>query len=152
MEQFGGIVQFAQIAGNLPELQDLFVNAQMLEEGAEQGALPHGEMPGALPEDNFVQLDFGRGADVEGEDPVAQDASGGDALPMQAEEEGDEEEDEDVEEVGIILLSLLSSVLTCFRFHRYPFVCCVIWSAVSGVVPVSKRKAHQKTDQGERLS
>ena len=152
MEQFGGIVQFAQVAGNLPPetLQELFLNAQILEEAAGQGALPHGEMPGALPEDNFVQLDFGQGGDVEGEDPVVRDASGGEALPMQAEEEGDEEEDEDVEEVSIPLLPLVSSVLNCFRLHRCPFVCCAIWS-VSGVVPVSKRKAHQKTDWREML-
>ena len=113
LEQFpGGIIQFAQIAGDLPEeaLQDLFINAQILE-GADQGALPHGEMPGALPEDNIVQLDFGQEADVEGDDPLAQGTRGGEALPAQAEEEGDEEEDEDVEEVCIFLLPLLSSVL-----------------------------------------
>ena len=154
LEQFpGGIVEFAQIARNLPEevLQEILVNPQILEEAAEQGGLPHGEMPGGLPGDNFVQLDFGREADVEGEDPVVGGASGGEALPVQAEEEDYEEEDEDVEEVGIFLLPLLSSVLNCLRLDRSPFVCCVIWSVVSGVVPISKRKTHQKTDQGERL-
>lgn len=132
----------------MPEeaLQELFIDAQILEEGADQGALPHGEMPGALPEDNFVQLDFGREADVEDDDPVVRGARGGEALPAQAEEEGDEEEDEDVEEVGIFLLPLLSSVLNGFRLHRCPFVCCVIWLAVSGAVPISKWKAHQKTN------
>lgn len=104
-EQFpGGIVQFAQMAGNLPEeaLQEIFLNAQMLEEAAEQGALPHGEMPGGLPGDNFVQLDFGRDADVEEEDPAVRGTRGGEALPVQVEQEDEEEEeDEDVEEVGI---------------------------------------------------
>lgn len=149
-EQFpGGIVQFAQIAGNLPEeaLQEIFLNVQMLEEAAEQGALPHGEMPGGLPGDNFVQLDFGREADVEEEDPAVRGARGGEVLlPVQVEQEDDEEEEEDVEEVGIYLLPLLSFVLNGFRLRRCPFVCCVIWSAASGVVPILKRKAHQKTD------
>jgi hypothetical protein len=44
------------------------------------------------------------------------------------------------------LLPLLSSVLNGFRLHRCPFVCCVIWLAVSGAVPISKWKAHQKTN------
>lgn len=136
------------MAGNLPEeaLQEIFLNAQMLEEAAEQGALPHGEMPGGLPGDNFVQLNFGREADVEEEDPAVRVARGGEALPVQVEREDDEEEDEDVEEVGIFMLPLLSSMLNCFRLRRCPFVCCVIWSAASGVVPILKRKAHQTTD------
>jgi len=116
VEQFGGIVQFAQVAGNLPPeaLQELFLNAQMLQEAAGQGALPHGEMPGALPEDNFVQLDFGQGADVEGEDHVVRDASGGEALPVQAEEEGDEEEDEDVEEIAPLPIRVLRNLVGRF--------------------------------------
>jgi hypothetical protein len=116
MEQFpGGVVQFAQLAGNLPEevLHEILVNAQILDEAAAEGALPHGEMPGGLPGDNFVQLNFGEEDDVEGEDPTVGGARDGapirdEAPPMLVEDEEDEEEE--VEEVGIFVLSLLSSL------------------------------------------
>ena len=111
LEQFpGGVVQFAQLAGNLPEevLQEILVNAQILDEAAEQFALPHGEMPGGLPGENFVQLDFVGEADVEGEVPtvggVREGTPVGDEVPlMLTEDEEDEEEDEEVEEVSIFL-------------------------------------------------
>jgi hypothetical protein len=67
--------------------------------------------------------------------------------------EGDEEEDdEEVEEVGIFLPSLPASVLNSVRLHRCPFVSCVGWSAVFGVVPMQNRRPHQKTDHKERPS
>lgn len=110
-EQFpGGIVQFAQLIANLPEqdLQDLIMNAQILEEGAAQGALPHGEMPGGLPGDNFVQLDFGGEADVdiEMDDPTAVGAR--DGMPAANDApvlDEDEQEDEELEEVCIFFRS-----------------------------------------------
>ena len=161
LQQFpGGVVQFAQIAGNMPEevLQEIMVNARIMEDVAAQGALPHGEMPGGLPGDNFVQVDFVREVDVEGEDRMAAEGSPvtDEALPALEEsdedEEGDEDEDEDVEEVGILMSHLLWYVLSRVRFRRCQFVSCVIWSAVSGVVPTPKRKPHQKKDLIEKLS
>lgn len=79
------------------------VNAQIWEEEAAQGALPHGEMPGGLPGDNFVQLDFGGEAeiDIEMEDPTAaarEGMPGANDVPVLDE---DEEDDEELEEVGI---------------------------------------------------
>jgi hypothetical protein len=125
-EQFpGGVVQFAQLIANLPEeeLQDLLVNAQIGEERAAQGALPHGEMPGGLPGDNFVQLDFGGEADIdiEMEDPTAAGAREGmpaaNDAPVLDEDEG---EDDEFEEVGIFLLPLLSSVLNPCQIAPLP--------------------------------
>jgi hypothetical protein len=110
-EQFpGGVVQFAQLIGNLPEqeLQDLMVNAQIWEEEAAQAALPHGEMPGGLPGENFILLEFGGEADIEMVDPTAAGAREGvpaaNNVPVLDE---DEEEDEELEEVGIFVLPLL---------------------------------------------
>ena len=154
----GGVVQFAQLAGNLPEevLQEIIVNAQILDEAAAQGALPHGEMPGGLPGNNLVQLDFVEEADinVERDDPAVTDAR--DEAPVADEAppplEEDEEEDEDLEEVGIFLLPLLSSVLNSARLRRCLFVSCAILSAAFGAVPMSKRKARQMTDHTEKSS
>ena len=118
LEQFpGGVVQFAQLAGHLPEevLQEIMVNADILEEAGAQGALPHGEMPGGLPGDNLVQLNFVEEADVdiERENPTA--AGAGEETPVADEVppllEEDEEEDEELEEVGIFCPPLLSSML-----------------------------------------
>lgn len=153
LEQFpGGVVQFAQLAGTLPEeaLMDIMVNANILEEAAAQGALPHGEMPGGLPGDNLVQLDFvGEDIDFEREDPTAAGAREG--IPMTDEAppmlEDDEDEVEELEEVSIFLLPLLSSVLSSVRLHRCLFAYCAIWLVAFGVVPTLKRKAHQKTDR-----
>jgi hypothetical protein len=131
------------------------VNAQILEEGAAQGALPHGEMPGGLPGDNFVQLDFGGEADIdiEMEDPTAAGAREGmpaaNDAPLLDE---DEEEDDELEEVGIFLLPLLSSVLNRVRLRRCQFVSCAIWLAAFGVVLMLKRKPFQKTDHTKKLS
>lgn len=156
-EQFpGGVLQFVQLIGNLPEqeVQDLMVNAQIWEEGTAQGALPHGEMPGGLPGDNFVQLDFGGEADIdiEMEDPTAREGmpAANDAPVL--DEDGDGDEDEELEEVGIFLLPLLSFVLNRFRLRRCLFVSCGIWCAAFGVVPMLKRKALQKTDHTKKLS
>ncbi|KAI0002896.1 transcriptional repressor TCF25-domain-containing protein [Russula compacta] len=121
LQQFpGGVVQFAQLAGNLPEevLQEMMVDAQILEEAAAQGALPHGEMPGGLPGDNFVQLDFVGEAGMEGDDPAADDAREGtlvgDEAPPMLEEE--EEEDEDVEEIAPLPIRVLRNLVG--RFWR----------------------------------
>ncbi|KAI9466649.1 transcriptional repressor TCF25-domain-containing protein, partial [Lactarius psammicola] len=102
----GGVIQFAQHAGNMPEevLQDLMVNAQIMEEAAAHAALPHGEMPGGLPGDNFVQLDFLEGADVEDAGPAPANAReaipAADRVPPVPEGDDDDEvdEDEDLEE------------------------------------------------------
>jgi hypothetical protein len=162
-EQFpGGVLQFAQVIGNLPEqeMHDLLMNAQIaqiLEEGAAQGALPHGEMPGGLPGDNFVQLDFGGEADIdiEIEGPRAVGAREGrpaaNDVPVLDEDEPDDDDDE-LEEVGIVLLLLLSTVLNPVRLRRCLFVSCAIWWAAFGVVRMLKRKALQKTGHTKKLS
>jgi hypothetical protein len=155
MRQFpGGVVQFAQVAGNLPEevLQDIMVNAQIMGEAEAQGALPHGEMPGGLPGDNFVLLDFVGDVDAEGEDPRMALAEGtpvadvADPVPEENVEEDEEDEDEDVDEVGILSL-LLWSVLKYVRLRRSQFVSCVILSAVSGVVLTLERTARRKKNR-----
>jgi hypothetical protein len=101
-------------------------------------------------------LDFVGEVDVEGEDRMVAEGSPvtDEALPALEESDEDEEgdEDEDVEEVGILMSHLLWSVLNCVRFRHCQFVSCVIWSAVSGVVPTLKRKAHQKKDPIEKPS
>jgi len=153
----GGVVQFAQLIGNLPEqeLQDLLVNAQIWEEVAAQGALPHGEMPGGLPGDNFVQLNFGGEADmdIEMEDPTVAGAREGMVAANEAPVlDEDEEEDEELEEVGIFLLPLLSSVLNSVRLRRCLFVFCAIWWTAFGVVLMLKRMALQKMDHTKKLS
>jgi hypothetical protein len=149
MGQFpGGVVQFAQVAGNLPEevLQDIMVNAQIMGEAAEQGALPHGEMPGGLPGDNFVLLDFVGDVNAEGDPALAEGtpvANEADPAPEENVEEDEEDEDEDIEEVGIMSL-LLWSVLKHVRLRRSQFVSCVILSAVSGVVLTLERTVRRK--------
>ena len=105
------------------------MNAQILEEGAAQGALPHGEMPGGLPGDNFVQLDFGGEADanIEMDDPTAVGAR--DGMPAANDApvlDEDEQEDEELEEVCIFLLPFLLPVLNYVRLRRCPFVSCAI--------------------------
>jgi hypothetical protein len=135
----------------LPEevLQEILVNAQM--EAAAEGALPHGEMPGGLPGDNFVQLNFGgEDDDVEREDPTVGGVREGAPVGDEAPPEDEEDEEEDVEEVSVFLPPLLSSLLNRVRLHRCLFVCCVIWSADFGVAPMPKRRAHQRTDHKER--
>jgi hypothetical protein len=93
----------------MPEevLQELMVNAQMLEEAA---ALPHGEMPGGLPGDNFVRLNFLEEGDVEDVEPAP--ANTREAEPaadtVHPVPEDDDEEDEDVEEVGTFMLAFCS--------------------------------------------
>jgi hypothetical protein len=78
------------------------VNAQVLEEAGPQGALPQGEMPGGLPGENFVRLNFVGEADMDQEDPDAgQGTQTADQTPMVEDDEEDEEEDESVEEVCI---------------------------------------------------
>jgi hypothetical protein len=96
----------------MPEevLQELMVNAQMLEEAA-GAALPHGEMPGGLPGDNFVHLDFLEEGDDEDAEPapanVREVVPTEDRIPPVPEnddEDEDEDEDEDAfDEVGIFM-------------------------------------------------
>lgn len=120
----------------------------MLEEAPEEGALPHGEMPGGLPGDNFVQLNFGGEDDVEGEDPTVGGVREG--APVGDAPEDEEDEEGDVEEVSVFLPPLLPSLLNRVRLHRCLFVCCVIWSADFGVVPMLKKMAHQRTNHKEK--
>jgi hypothetical protein len=145
----------------MPEdaLQEIVMNAQIMGEAAAQGALPHGEMPGGLPGDNFVLLDFVGEVGDEGEDPraiegtpVADDATP--VLPVLEENDEDEDEDEgdDVEEVGISTSHLVWSALKLVRLRRCQFVSCVIWSAVSGEVPTLGRKVRQMKDRIEKPS
>lgn len=126
------------------------MNAQIWEEGAAQGALPHGEMPGGLPGDNFVQLNFGGEADIdiEMDDPTAAGAREGIPAANDAPvlDEDEQEDDEELEEVGVSLLPLLSFVLNPVRLLRCLFVSCAIWWAAFGVLML-KRKALQKTKQ-----
>lgn len=108
----GGVIQFAQHAGNMPEevLQELMVNAQMLEEAA---ALPHGEMPGGLPGDNFVRLNFLEEGDVEDVEPAP--ANTREAEPaadtVHPVPEDDDEEDEDVEEIAALPVRVLRNLV-----------------------------------------
>ena len=95
----------------MPEevLQELMVNAQMMEEAA-GAALPHGEMPGGLPGDNFVQLDFLEEGDVEDAEPAPANArevipTADRAPPVQDDGDEEEDEDEDVEEVSTFMLA-----------------------------------------------
>ena len=127
LEQFpGGVVQFAQLAGNLPEevLQGIMVDAQINEDAAAQAALPHGEMPGGLPGDNLVQLDFVEEADVDIEREYSTTAGAGegtqaaDEVPPLLEE--DEEEDEELEEVGIFWPPLLFPMLNVCQIAPLP--------------------------------
>jgi len=98
----------------MPEevLQEFMVNTQMMEEAAAQAALPHGEMPGGLPGDNFIQLDFlEEGAIVEDAGPAPAIARGAipvadTAPPVLGEGETDEGDEEDVEEVGAFISRL----------------------------------------------
>ncbi|KAH9999532.1 transcriptional repressor TCF25-domain-containing protein [Russula vinacea] len=117
-EQFPeGIIQFVQEAGNLPEevLMEIMANPQILEEAAAQGALPHGEMPGGLPGDNLIRLDFVEEADIEieREDPTAAGAApvADEALPALEE---DEEEDEDFEEIAPLHVRVLRNLVNRF--------------------------------------
>ena len=84
----------------------------MTEEAAAQAALPHGEMPGGLPGDNFVRLDFPEEADVEHAGPAPADESeaipAADRAPPVPGDEEDEDEDEDVEEVCTIMQAYCS--------------------------------------------
>jgi hypothetical protein len=130
------------------------VNAQIWEEAAAQGALPHGEMPGGLPGDNFIQLDFGGEAniDIEMEDPTAAGVREGMPGANDAPALDDEQEDEELEEVGILLQPLVLSVLNRVRLRRCLFVSCAIWWAAFGVALMLKKKALQKTNYTKKLS
>ncbi|KAI0301899.1 transcriptional repressor TCF25-domain-containing protein [Multifurca ochricompacta] len=121
LQQFpGGVVQFAQLAGNMPEevLQDIMLNAQMMEEAAVQGAAPHGEMPGGMPGDNFVQLDFLEEADVEGEGLRAAEVGGGMPVahegPLAPEGDMSEEDEEDEEEIAPLPIRVLRNLVGRF--------------------------------------
>jgi len=117
-EQFpGGVVQFAQLAGHLPEdvLQEIMVNVQIVEDPAAEGALPHGEMPGGLPGDNLIEFEHVAEIDGEVADPRAAGSGEGGApaadgappVPEEDEDEEDEDEDDGVEEVCTFSLPLL---------------------------------------------
>ena len=99
----------------MPEevLQELMVNAQMMEEAA-GAALPHGEMPGGLPGNNFVQLDFLEEGDVEDAEPEPANArevipTADRAPPLQEDGDDEDDDDEDVEEVSTSMLAHGSS-------------------------------------------
>ena len=100
----------------MPEevLQEFMVNTQIMEEAVAQAALPHGEMPGGLPGDNFVQLDFLEEADVEDAGPTPDNAreaiSAADrAPPVLGDDDEEADEDEDLEEVGTFMQAYCSS-------------------------------------------
>lgn len=96
----GGLVQFAQWAGQVPEdvLEDLFLAIGAAGEGELQ--LRDGEMPGGMPEGEFM-VDF-----VDPEDDDVEDYPQAPAVPLhpvpQLEDEDEEdEEDEDEEEIAV---------------------------------------------------
>jgi hypothetical protein len=101
----------------MPEemLQEFMVNTQMMmEEAAAQAALPHGEMPGGLPGDNFVQINFLEEADVE--DAGSAPANAREAIPaadrahpVPGDDDEEADEDEDLEEVGTFMQAHCSS-------------------------------------------
>jgi len=124
-EQFpGGVAQFAQLAGHLPEevLQEIMVNAQILEDVAAQGALPHGEMPGGLPGDNLIQFEHVEEIDDEVADPGATGvgeggvpaADGAPPAPGDDEDEDDEDEDDGVEEIAPLPVRVLRNLVGRF--------------------------------------
>jgi hypothetical protein len=102
----------------MPEeaLQELMVNTLMMEEAAAEAALPHGEMPGGLPGDNFVQLNFPEEAGVEDVGPASAPANASEAIPaadrappVPGDDEEEADEDEDLEEVGTFMQAYCSS-------------------------------------------
>ena len=90
----GGLVQFAQWAGQVPEdvLEDLFITVDALEQVREGVEMPGG-MPGGEMMVNFVDPD-----DVEDEPPapVAPQPAPPRAIVEEAEEDDEEEEEEEV--------------------------------------------------------
>ncbi|KAF8271682.1 transcriptional repressor TCF25-domain-containing protein [Lactarius quietus] len=116
----GGVIQFAQHAVNMPEevLQELMVNAQMMGEVA-GAALPHGEMPGGLPGDNLVRLDFleeGGGEDAEPAPANVWEAipAPDRAPPLPEDEDEEEDEDEDEEEIAPLPIRVLRNFVGRF--------------------------------------
>ena len=131
----------------------------MLEEAA-GAALPHGEMPGGLPGDNFVHLDFlEEEGDVEDAEPVPANAR--EVIPIEDralpvpendDEDDDEDEDEDAfDEVGIFVNSQFAA-LNGDRLRRCLFASCVIWSVDSGVAPAPMRRPRLMKDHREKPS
>ncbi|KAI0059339.1 DUF654-domain-containing protein [Artomyces pyxidatus] len=112
LEQFpGGVVQFAQVAGNLPEevLQDLMMAQVMHDEAAPRQG--QGGMPGGMPGEDMVLLDFPEEPDMEPEEgdvPALADAEEED------EEDEDEEEDEEQQEVAPMPVRVLRNIINRF--------------------------------------
>ncbi|KAH9936840.1 transcriptional repressor TCF25-domain-containing protein [Epithele typhae] len=105
----GGVVQFAQWAGQMPEeaLEDLFVEIenQPLQEG--------GEMPGGMPGGEFM-VDFVDPGDVE---EAAEEGGVQLRRPAEAvaeEDDEEEEEEEEEEEVAALSVRLLRNVFNRF--------------------------------------
>ena len=101
----GGIVQFAQWAGQMPEdaLEDLFLAiAAAGEEGAEgAGAGAEGGMPGGMP-GGEVMVEFVDPDEEEDVDDLPGVPLG--AAPAAHEEDEDEEEEEEEEQVAVCAL------------------------------------------------
>lgn len=122
----GGIVQFAQMAGELPEdaLDDIMIAANLGNEGGQNR-----EMPGAMPDFQEVRFVDDEEEDGNGGRPpavVAQNAPADnrnhddDGEGSNGEDEGDEDSDE--EEVAVSLISH-HGVNTITDYQRSPFEC-----------------------------
>ncbi|KAI0052680.1 DUF654-domain-containing protein [Auriscalpium vulgare] len=116
----GGVVQFAQVAGNLPEdvLQELML-AQVMQE---EGGAAHGGMPGGMPGEDMVALEFLEEFDngqADGDDnEVERDHEHRDLDPdaeagTEDEDEDEEDEDED-EEVAPMPVRVLRNIFNRF--------------------------------------
>ncbi|KAA1478640.1 DUF654-domain-containing protein [Dentipellis sp. KUC8613] len=96
----GGVVEFAQAAGQMPEevLDDILMGAAMVDNaGAREGGMP-GAMPG---QEGLVELEFLEGGDVDdvpAEAHVEHPVEEGDVDEGEEEEEEEEEEGEEGEE------------------------------------------------------
>ena len=111
----GGVVHFAQWAGQMPEdaLEDLFVAIDALEqEGIGEG----GEMPGAMP-GHEVEVNFVDPEDVEDEEMLpagAQPQPRAAGAAAEDEDEDEDDNDEEEEEVAALPVRLLRSVINRF--------------------------------------
>lgn len=140
----GGVVQFAQIAGQFPEVLDDLMIAQFAGDQGGAGAgggvpvqFGDGGMPGGMPDEQGDDVD----TDDENDLP-ARDA--GPAGVGARAEEGEEDDEEDEETEVAVRHALITGLLNTDRsrlrpFSLFPFVCFGMFSIGSGVVDKSHK-------------
>lgn len=155
----GGVVQFAQMAGDMPEdvLQDMMV---ALQEGNEEEER-EGGMPGEFPD---VLLHFEEpGAEGEGEEAEAEQEDvgahdeGGRFEHEDREEEGDEDEDDDEEddEGEELAVRLSFSLFFLSQHSSYPSSpgpcapCATSWGASGQPAPPARTPTRQAKTETE---